>query len=141
MPDTESREQILATINEYVQKFGAERDLDLAPLDDDGVTRIQRGSAVVSIHAVPEQGVLLLLSKVMDVPADNREGLYRRLLELSFLATGDAAFSINKKSDEVYLRCLRNLEGLSYDEFEDMVHTIATVADTWDDKLKNEFGG
>lgn len=140
MPDTATPESLLALINDYVKRFGAERNLDLAPLDDSGVTRIQRGSAVVSIHAVAEQGVLLLLSKVMDVPAGDREPLYRRLLELSFTATGDAAFSINKNSDEVYLRCLRSLEGLSYDEFEDMVHTIATVADTWDDKLRSEFG-
>jgi hypothetical protein len=141
MPDNESREQLFARINEFVKRFGEERDLALAPLDDDGVTRIQRGSAVVSIHAVHEQGVLLLLSKVMDVPAAKREELYRRLLELSFVATGDAAFAINKKTDEVFLRCLRQLDGLDYGEFEDMVHTIATVADSWDDKLQAEFGG
>jgi hypothetical protein len=112
-----------ARINEYIQR----------------IAHVQRGSAVVSIHVVAAQGVLLLLSKVMAVPETNREELYRRLLELSFLATGDGAFAINKQSDEVFLRCLRRLEGLDYEEFEDLVHTIATVADEWDDKLRRDF--
>ncbi len=115
MSDTDT----IAQINDFVRRFGEERNLDLAPLDDAGVTRIQRGSALISIHAVTEQGVLLLLSKVMDAPDSGGEALFRRLLELSFLATGDAGFAINKKTGEIYLRALRRLEGMDYDEFED----------------------
>ncbi|HUH03131.1 MAG TPA: YbjN domain-containing protein [Kofleriaceae bacterium] len=139
MPDTSSAADDRARIDQFLARFGAERDLDLAPLDDDGVARIQRGSAQVSIHVVAEQGVLLLLSRVMPVPEDRREELYRRLLELSFVATGDAAFAINKQTNEIYLRCLRRLEGLDYEEFEDLVHTVATVADDWDDALRRDF--
>lgn len=141
MPDTElSSEEQRARINEFLQTFGRDRNLELNPLNENGVSHVQRGSAVVSIHVVPEQGVLLLLSKVMAAPESGGEALYRRLLELSFLATGDAAFSINQKTGEIYLRCLRQLSGLDYHEFEDLVHTIASVADEWDDKLAKEFG-
>jgi hypothetical protein len=139
MPDISTAAEDRARVDEFLTRFGKERNLSLEPLDDEGVARIQRGSAVVSIHVVSEQGVLLLLSKVMDLPDTRREELYRRLLELSFLATGDAAFAINKQTDEVYLRCLRRLEGLDYDEFEDLVHTVATVADDWDDALQRDF--
>jgi hypothetical protein len=138
MPEA-TPEQNYALINEFLKRFGTERNLDLAPLSEDGVAQVQRGSAVVSIHVLPAQGILLLLSKVMPVPEKNREDLYRRLLELSFLATGDAAFSINKKTDEIFLRCMRRLDGLDYEEFEDLVHTTATVADEWDNKLEGEF--
>jgi hypothetical protein len=130
-----------ALIDGFIQRFGHERNLELPALSADGTSQIQRGTAVVSIHVVVEQGVLLLLSRVMPVPDGQREDLFRRLLELSFLSTGDAAFAINPKTDEVFLRCLRRLEGLDYDEFEDLLHTIATVADQWDDKLRSEFGG
>lgn len=140
MTDTDPNGQPRTIIDQYIQRFGRERNLDLPALAEDGTSQIQRGSAVVSIHVVEEQGVLLLLSRLMPVPAEGREALYRRLLELSFLATGDASFAINKKTDEVFLRCLRRLEGLDYDEFEDMLHTIATVADAWDDQLRSEFG-
>jgi hypothetical protein len=73
------------------------------------------------------------------VPERDPCGLYRRLLELSLLSTSDAAFAIDKKTDLVYLRILRRLEGLDYDEFDDLLHTIASVADEWDDKLRTEF--
>ncbi len=127
------------TINGFIAKFAQERDIALDPLGEDGTTTVQRGSATVSIHVIADRGVLLLLSKVMDAPDGDNTDLYRRLLSLSFLATGDAAFAINDKSNEIFLRCLRNLDGLDYGEFESLLHTIATVSDEWDDKLRSEF--
>jgi hypothetical protein len=128
-------------INEFIQRFGKERDLALDPLNEQGYAEIARGSAVVRINVVEEHGVLLMIAPIMRVPERNTEAFYRRLLELSFLATGDAAFAIDKKTDMAYLRALRRLEGMDYEEFEDLLHTIATVADEWDDKLKAQFGG
>ncbi len=128
-------------IDEYIQRFGKERDLELDALNEQGYAQIARGSATVRINVIDEHGVLLLISPVMRVPERNSEAFYRRLLELSFLATSDAAFAIDKKTDMAYLRILRRLEGLDYDEFEDLLHTIASVADEWDDKLKAQFGG
>jgi len=128
-------------INEFIERFGKDRDLQLDPLNAEGFAQIARGSATVRINVVEEHGVLLLISPLMRVPERNTEAFYRRLLELSFLATSDAAFAIDKKSDMVYLRILRRLEGMDYEEFEDMLHTIASVADEWDDKLRAQFSG
>ncbi len=128
-------------INDFIQRFGRERDLVLDPLNEEGFAQIARGSATVRINVLEEHGVLLLIAPIMRVPEQNREAFYRRLLELSFLATSDAAFAIDKKTDMAYLRILRRLEGLDYDEFDDLLHTIASVADEWDDKLRTEFGG
>jgi len=83
--------------------------------------------------------VLLLLAPVMKVPATGRETLYRRLLELSFITTQDAAFAIDSQKDEIYVRALRRLSGLDYEEFEDLVETMGKVTDEWDDTLKKEF--
>jgi hypothetical protein len=126
----------IARIAQYLDQFGRERDLVLPPLGADGVGHVQRGSAVVSIHVLADKGVMLVLSKVLDqVPAGD-EATLRRLLEASFTQTGDAAFALHPKTGEVYLRILRGLDGLDYAEFEDILHTIATVADDWDDRLK-----
>ena len=130
-----------AQIDQFIQRFGKERDLALDPLNEHGYAEIGRGSAVVRINVVEEHGVLLMIAPIMRVPERNAEAFYRRLLELSFLATSDAAFAIDKKTDMAYLRALRRLEGMDYEEFEDLLHTIATVADEWDDKLKAQFGG
>lgn len=128
-------------INEYLERFGKERDLDLDPLNDAGVSQVARGSAEVLIQVLEEHGVLLFLAPMMAVPEKHAEAFYRRLLELSLMATSDAAFAIDKKTGMTYLRILRRLEGLDYDEFEDLLHTIALVADEWDDKLRLEFSG
>lgn len=140
----------LATVDGYLERFAKERNLSLPPLGADGTAQVQRGSAVVTIRVLADRGLLLLLARVMEAPPPPRvtdpsgagsdpaalAALYRRLLEASFLSTGDAAFAIHDKSGDVYLRVLRSLDLLDYEEFEDLVHTIATVADEWDDRLK-----
>lgn len=127
-----------ARIAEYLERFGRERNLTLPPLSPEGIGSIQRGSAVVSIHVVGERGVLLLLAKVADTPKLD-EAHAKRLLSLSFVETGDAAFALHPETGDLYLRILRGLDGLDYEEFEDLVHSIAKTADHWDDKLAAEL--
>ena len=126
-------------VNEYLARFGVAVGVELDPLDEDGYTDVRRGSATVGINVLEEHGILLFLSRIMDVPKDGRESFYRRLLELNFLVTSDAAFAIDKDKEAVYLRALRRLSGLDFEEFEDLLHTMATVADEWDDRLAELF--
>ena len=76
----------------------------------------------------------------MKVPLTGKESLYRRILELSFLTTADASFAIDATKDEIFVRTLRRLSGLDYEEFEDLLETVGRVADDWDDRLRGEFG-
>lgn len=126
-------------VNDYIKRFGEAVGVDLDPLDEDGYAEVRRGSATVGINVLEEHGTLLFLSRIMDVPREEREQFYRRLLELNFLVTSDGAFAIDRDRDAVYLRALRRLSGLDYEEFEDLLHTIATVADEWDDRLTELF--
>ena len=129
-----------ARVESFLQRFGRERNLVLPPLSAEGVGSIQRGSAVVTIHVLAERGVLLVLSRVAPAPALDAARA-RRLLEASFTDTGDAAFALHPKTGDLYLRILRGLDGLDYEEFEEIVHSIAKTADHWDDKLAVELGG
>ena len=124
------RERVAA----FLARFAAERNITLPPLSAEGVGSIQRGSAVVTIHVLAERGVLLLLSRVAAAPEIDA-ALGRRLLTASFVETGDAAFALHPQTGDLYLRILRGLDGLDYEEFEDVVHSIALVADRWDDEL------
>ena len=126
-------------VNDYLQRFGKSVGVELDPLDQDGYTDVRRGSATVGINVLNEHGILLFLSRIMAVPREGRENLYRRLLELNFLVTSDASFAIDKDKDAIYLRALRRLSGLDYEEFEDLLHTMASVADEWDDRLAQMF--
>ncbi len=135
----------VALINEFIKRFSQKvseatgESVMFDPLDDDRYTSVNRGSATIGINVIEEQGVLLFLSRIMKVPQERQTEFYRYLLELNFLATSDGAFAIEKETDTVCLRALRSVNGLEYAEFEDILHTVATVADEWDDKLIEEF--
>jgi len=137
-----------AIINQYLSRFYDELNTGLAEsekisfklLDADGFTAVQKGSATVGINVLEDKGILIFLSAIMPVPESGQLDLYRKLLELNFLTTSDAAFAIDRRNNQIYLRALRGLEGLDYEEFVDMLETVATVADDFDDKLKQEFG-
>jgi hypothetical protein len=128
-----------ARVAEFLDRFGRERNLTLPALDAEGVGQVQRGSAVVQIHVLADKGVLLLLAKVAAAPIGDAEVL-RELLVASFTSTGDAAFAIHPRTGDCYLRIMRSLDGLDYEEFEDLTHTIAMAADEWDGKLAKRLG-
>ena len=129
-----------AMINAYLTKFSERAGTKLEPLDTSGYTLVNKGSASVGINVLEDHGVLLFVAPVMTVPITGRESLYRKLLELSFLTTSDAAFAIDGQRDEVVVRALRRLSGLDYEEFEDLLDTVGKVADDWDDALRADFG-
>jgi hypothetical protein len=125
-----------ARIAEFFDRFGKERNLNLPPLSEEGVGSIQRGSAVVTIHVLVDKNILLLLSRVAEQPTLD-ETRAKKLLAASFTETGDAAFALHPSSGDLYLRILRSLDGIDYEEFEDIVHSIAQTADHWDDKIRD----
>ncbi len=130
-------------VNAYLARHSEHAGKEIEPLDGTGYTQVKRGSAYIGINVLEDNGVLMLLAPIMEVPAlpgDGRERFYRKLLELSFLATSDAAFGIDGKKDLVYVRALRRLSALDYEEFEDLLETVSRIADEWDDELKQEFG-
>jgi len=127
-------------IDAYLARFSQRAGTKLEPLDAAGYTQVHKGTASVGINVLEDHGVLLFVAPVMLVPVVGREALYRRLLELSFLTTSDAAFAIDSHRDEVVVRSLRRLSGLDYEEFEDLLETVGKVADDWDDTLRAEFG-
>jgi len=129
-----------AMVNAYLTRFAGRAKMEVGSLDESGYVQVRSGSALVGVSVMEDVGVLLLLAPILPVPRANREPLYRRLLELSFLTTSDAAFAIDTEKEEVVVRALRRLSGLDYEEFEDLLDTVGKVADAWDDKLREEFG-
>lgn len=136
-------------VNAYLARFASRATLrdeeggapDPAPvLDATGYAHVQRGSATIGVNVLEAQGVLMVFAPIMPVPAKGREELYRRLLELSFLTTADAAFAVNTHQNEIVVRSLRRLSALDYEEFEDILATVGEVADRYDDALIREFG-
>lgn len=127
-------------VDAYLARYSDTVGMEIAALDATGYTQVKRGSAHIGINVLEDNGVLMFLAPIMEVPSEGRERFYRKLLELSFLATNDAAFAIDGAKNQVYVRALRRLSALDYEEFEDLLGTVGAVADEWDDALKQDFG-
>jgi hypothetical protein len=127
-------------VDAYLVRFGERAGAKLDTLDASGYTLVRKGSASVGINVLEDHGVILFVAPVIQVPIVGKETLYRKLLELSFLTTSDAAFAVDAQRDEIVVRALRRLSGLDYEEFEDLLETVGKVADEWDDTLRAEFG-
>ncbi|HEX9297070.1 MAG TPA: YbjN domain-containing protein [Polyangiaceae bacterium] len=127
-------------VNRYLSKLSGLLNVQPIELDSAGHADLQRGSIAIGINVLERQGVLMIFAPVMDVPITGREAFYRTLLDMSFVATQDAAFAIDGPRDKVVLRALRRLSALDYEEFEDLVITIGQVADDFDDRLISEYG-
>lgn len=134
-----------ALINEYISRFSSTvskatgTEVHFGLLDDDGYTSVNRGSATIGINVLEEQGVLIFLARIMKIPENRKEECFQLLLELNYTSTSDAAFAIEKVTNTICLRAHRSILSLDYDEFEDMLHSVATVADEWDDRLLAQF--
>ncbi len=132
-------------IDDYIVRFGKAvseaqgQFVQFPHLDEDGYTAVARGAATVGVNVLESHGILLFLSRIMDVPAHDQSTFYRKLLELNYLVTSDAAFAVDKDSNSVYLRALRRLSGLDYEEFLDILDTVARVSDEWQEKLLELF--
>jgi hypothetical protein len=135
----EKFEDARSMVNRYLKKFAELAKIPLVELDAAGHADLQRGAVAVGINVLERQGVLMIFAPVMDVPVTGREAFYRTLLDMSFVATQDAAFAIDGPREKVVLRALRRLSALDYEEFEDLVVTIGQVADHFDDRLISEF--
>ena len=121
--------------------FATDRNLTLPALGGRrrrlGAARLRRGRRSTSLA---ERGVLHLAARGRSRRRRTLDAVARgtRLLTASFVDTGDAAFALHPQTGDLYLRILRGLDGLDYDEFEDLVDSIARTADRWDDELAEE---
>jgi len=133
-------------VNAYLARYVAktpqarEEGADAHVLDAGGYADVQRGKVTIGINVLERQGVLMIFAPIMKVPGRGREAFYRKLLELSFVRTSDAAFAIDGARDDWVVRCLRRLSALDFEEFEDLVTTVGDVAEAWHAELVAEYG-
>ena len=128
--DTTMPHSAVATVNEYIKRFGEAVGVELHPLDADGYTDVRHGAVVIGINAYVKRNVLLILARLGKASSQPTAELYRRLLELNFLATRSCCFAIDEQTQRIYLRAMRPLDALDYEEFVDLLETVAAVAET-----------
>ncbi len=102
--------------------------------------KLKRGSAKITVLVKEnEEGVLLvILSPIMLLPADNQKELALELLSLNHLFVG---VSFTLYEGLICVVSTRYVEGLNSKEFIDLVTYQSSVADHFDDILVEKYKG
>jgi len=103
----------------------------------DNLVRLQWGSAFV-IVGVSGSAIVAIAPLFREVPRDNTDAFYKRLLEHNAYMGGMASFAI-QTDGWVILHAGRALKGMDASEFATMVSGVGRFADQFDDQLIGEF--
>ncbi len=121
------------------------RDLGVDPAacrgEQAGQWSLKKGSASVWIdlwHIEREnRAYFQVLAPVMQLPTSNLQAFYQELLELNYTFYGVAFVKYN---DWVYVKVIREVDGLEQKETAAMINRVGWYADEYDDKLKARYG-
>ena len=103
----------------------------------DNLVRLQWGSAFV-IVGVSGSAVVAISPLFREVPRDNTNAFYKKLLEHNAYMGGMASFAI-QTDGWVILHAGRAIKGMDATEFATMVSGVGRFADQFDDQLIGEF--
>ena len=143
-------ERAKALVEDVIRGLGVDPARALAKGDaDQSMWTLQRGSAPILItlgaRPAPPAGelrtFLRVASPVLTIPSGpegSNEPLFRHLLELNAAGLANAAFGIIEQ--RVVAVSERPTEDLQKGEIDQTVRHLAAVADTYDDRLKAQFG-
>ena len=132
-------------IEEVISGLGVPID-ECRSVDQSGKTipgqwNLTKGSAKIFVDVyMTDEGMayFCIASPVMEVHVPDTRKLYERLLEINHCLYG-ASFSIDQ--GWVWLRTIRECEGMDITECRNTFDRVGWYADRYDDELKKEFGG
>lgn len=92
----------------------------------------------VQLTGSTEDDMLIIWSPVLSLPAKDEPRLMRKLLELNWSETFESHFCIAET--QVVVLSQRTVAELSPAEVSRNITVVATIADTYDEVLQQEFG-
>uniref|UniRef100_B8HLH8 YbjN domain-containing protein n=1 Tax=Cyanothece sp. (strain PCC 7425 / ATCC 29141) TaxID=395961 RepID=B8HLH8_CYAP4 len=91
----------------------------------------------VQLTGFNSEDTLTIWAPVLTLPVQNEAALLRKLMEMNWLTTLEARFSIFNQ--QIVVVASRTLEGLTTSEISRGITIVATLADEYDDSLRVEF--
>jgi hypothetical protein len=110
-----------------------------------GQWSLKLGSANVWVYVLQQKdpqgnlvqnGYFQVLAPICDVPVSNQHIFTKELLEANHSLYG-VAFTIFQ--DKVFIKSIRELQGLEASEISSTLNRVGIYADEWDDKLKTKY--
>jgi hypothetical protein len=104
------------------------------------IWKFQYGSVDVFVQLTGEtdEDLLTVWSPVLSLPAQDEQGLMKRILEMNWTETFETCFGIC--NNQVILLSQRIVSELSPGEISRAIILVATIADDNDEILKQQFG-
>jgi hypothetical protein len=105
---------------------------------------LSRGSAEIlmflrnSESMEGEKPALVIMSKIMDLPAVNRELIFETVLKYNFIFVAE---SFCVESNALYLKTSRFAHGIDPEEVMILLDNLSAAADHLDDELQRKFKG
>ena len=127
-------------IEKCIQSLGV--DPALCRTDKPGQWDLRKGSASVWIDVWEQEyegqpsGYFQAMAPVVDVPPNSREAFYKEILEINHKLYG---VGMTVFENWVYIKTLRELEGLNESEAMAMINRIGNYADDYDDMLRTKY--
>ena len=107
-----------------------------------GQWNMKRGSASIWIDVWEtdnkDYGYFQCMAPVVEVPTKNTEAFYREILEINHNLYG---VGMTKFQSWIYIKTIRELDGLDEGEMMAMLNRVGTYADDYDDILRDKYWG
>lgn len=109
--------------------------------DKEGQWNLKKGSAPVWIDVFTTEnnyGYFQAMSPICEIPAVNTQAFFQEILEINHKLYG---VGMTKYENWIYIKVIRELEGIDEKEMLAMFNRIGFYADDYDDYLKNKYFG
>ena len=135
----ENIEKYYELVENIIRSFGI--DPAISRGDNPGQWNLQKGSAPVWIDVFKNEqgaGYFQVMSPICSIPQNNQLEFYKEILEINHNLFG---VGMTKYEDGIYLKVIRELDGLVENEIKEMFNRIGYYADQYDDYFKNKYFG
>lgn len=127
-------------VENCIRKLGV--DPSICRGQNPGQWDLKKGSASVWIDVFKREqdhfGYFQCMAPVVQIPQDNTKEFYEEVLEKNHTLYGTA---MTKYKDWIYMKSIRELNGLDEDEMMATLNRVGTYADENDDYFKNKYSG
>ena len=127
-------------VEECIKELGV--DPNLCKGENEGQWDMKKGSANIWIDVFKKEkdfyGYFQCMAPISKIPADNTLEFYQEVLEKNHSLYG---VGMTKFKDWIYIKIIRELEGLDQKEMMASLKRVGGYADDYDDYFKNKYFG